>query len=331
MAPPRPRKAGIAFRDVLIIRLLSALTIATFFQPDEYFQSLEPAWNLAFGSESGSWLTWEWDYQLRSSLHPMLFAIPYTIVDHTARFLEPLGFSTALRSSMLIAAPAILQGLIAALGDWYTFKLASCIYGPSSLNANITLMLQLVSPWQWYCASRTFSNSLETTFTTMALSFWPWSLLGVATPTKENSRPINPFNHSGTLTSLRLCLFLAALAVVLRPTNILIWTTIAGLSITRVSLRGPSPLGVAGVAVLAREALVCGSLVLGVSLVADRAYFGFWTLPAYNWLNFNISKSLAVFYGQSPWHYYLLQGIPLLDRAPHSSRTHLVCSRPPSS
>lgn len=183
MAPPRPRKAGIAFRDVLIIRLLSALTIATFFQPDEYFQSLEPAWNLAFGSESGSWLTWvsvhsdilpidadneqEWDYQLRSSLHPMLFAIPYTIVDHTARFLEPLGFSTALRSSMLIAAPAILQGLIAALGDWYTFKLASCIYGPSSLNANITVSFM--------------SNTLHVFITYISSSCCNWSAPGSGT------------------------------------------------------------------------------------------------------------------------------------------------------
>lgn len=39
-------------------RLLNALTIATFFQPDEYFQALEPAWQMAFGSDSGAWITW---------------------------------------------------------------------------------------------------------------------------------------------------------------------------------------------------------------------------------------------------------------------------------
>lgn len=173
-------------------------------------------------------------------------------------------------------------------------------------------MLQLVSPWQWYCASRTFSNSLETTLTSMALSFWPWPLLGAATTTKENPKPVSPLNHSGALTGLRVCLCLAALAIVLRPTNVLIWTTIAGLTITRASFRGASPLTPSTVLVLIREAVLCGSLVLGASLLADRAYFGFWTLPAHNWLTFNITKSLAVFYGQNPWHYYLLQGIPLL-------------------
>lgn len=157
MPPKRAgRKTGFSFTDVLIVRLINALTIATFFQPDEYFQSLEPAWNLAFGSNSGAWLTWvcfawhpqvlsltrqEWHYQLRSSLHPMLFAVPYALIDHAARLLEPFGCSTALRSSMLLAAPAVLQGFIAALGDWFTYKLASRVYGQESLNAKVTVRL----------------------------------------------------------------------------------------------------------------------------------------------------------------------------------------------
>lgn len=40
------------------LRLLNALTLRTFFQPDEYYQALEPAWWLAFGKDSGAWLTW---------------------------------------------------------------------------------------------------------------------------------------------------------------------------------------------------------------------------------------------------------------------------------
>jgi GPI mannosyltransferase 3 len=49
-------------RDVLLFlvasRLLNALVIQTFFQPDEYFQALEPAWELAFGRQAGAWITW---------------------------------------------------------------------------------------------------------------------------------------------------------------------------------------------------------------------------------------------------------------------------------
>lgn len=49
-------------QDILLFlvafRILNALTIGTFFQPDEYFQSLEPAWRMAFGEDSGAWITW---------------------------------------------------------------------------------------------------------------------------------------------------------------------------------------------------------------------------------------------------------------------------------
>lgn len=43
---------------LLVLRFVNALCVSTFFQPDEYFQSLEPAWQMAFGSDSGAWITW---------------------------------------------------------------------------------------------------------------------------------------------------------------------------------------------------------------------------------------------------------------------------------
>lgn len=56
------RKSSAISRDILLFliafRILNALSIKTFFQPDEYFQSLEPAWQMAFGLNSGPWITW---------------------------------------------------------------------------------------------------------------------------------------------------------------------------------------------------------------------------------------------------------------------------------
>lgn len=46
------------FLFLIAFRILNALSIRTFFQPDEYFQSLEPAWEIAFGANSGAWITW---------------------------------------------------------------------------------------------------------------------------------------------------------------------------------------------------------------------------------------------------------------------------------
>ena len=55
-------KAASTSQDILIFllafRVVNAFSVKTFFQPDEYFQSLEPAWRIAFGANSGAWITW---------------------------------------------------------------------------------------------------------------------------------------------------------------------------------------------------------------------------------------------------------------------------------
>ena len=43
---------------LVLYRLANAFLVTTFFQPDEYFQALEPAWAMVFGKDSGAWLTW---------------------------------------------------------------------------------------------------------------------------------------------------------------------------------------------------------------------------------------------------------------------------------
>lgn len=48
----------LVFARLVVIRAFNAYWLCTFFQPDEYFQSLEPAWRLAFGEGSGAWVTW---------------------------------------------------------------------------------------------------------------------------------------------------------------------------------------------------------------------------------------------------------------------------------
>jgi len=44
--------------------------------------------------------------------------------------------------------------------------------------------MTVLNPWQWYCSTRTFSNSLETTLTIAALYYWPWELLADAKVSK---------------------------------------------------------------------------------------------------------------------------------------------------
>lgn len=52
-------------------RILIALCTGTFFQPDEYFQALEPAYHAVFGYGH---LTWEWlsPQPIRSIIYPAI-------------------------------------------------------------------------------------------------------------------------------------------------------------------------------------------------------------------------------------------------------------------
>ncbi|KAF3770041.1 family 22 glycosyltransferase [Cryphonectria parasitica EP155] len=290
---------------LLIIRLVNALcTGHTFFQPDEYFQALEPAWSLAFGPNSGAWITWEWKYHLRSSLHPALFAAAYAAAD---KITAVLPCAPSLRASLLTVLPKLVQACLAVVGDFYTWKLAERVYGQGSRSAWSALCITVLNPWQWYCTARTFSNSLEMTLTVTALRFWPWDLLGDVSETYGGI----PARRE-RLSSLRVSLCLAALAVLLRPTNVFIWATVVFTALARPMLRGKSPITPRILFVLVREAVLCGSAALLLSALSDRLYFGEWTFPPYHFLQFNLSQDLAVFYGEMDWHYYLSQGITQL-------------------
>jgi phosphatidylinositol glycan class B len=158
---PPPSLATNIFLFLVAFRLLNALAVRTFFQPDEFFQSLEPAWQIAFGKGQGAWVTWvswyrscrgqswnrslialvsgfqqEWHHQLRSSLHPLFFAAIYKIVHFLA---TTLHLSAATRAELLITGPKTAQAVIAAIGDFYTWKLATRIYGKDSRGAWTTV------------------------------------------------------------------------------------------------------------------------------------------------------------------------------------------------
>lgn len=71
----------------------------------------------------------EWKHQLRSSLHPALFAGLFAGVSAISGICSvPL----ALRAELLIAAPKITQAALAASTDYFTWRLAERVFGPGS-------------------------------------------------------------------------------------------------------------------------------------------------------------------------------------------------------
>ena len=71
-----------------------------------------------------------------------------------------------------------------------------------------------------------------------------------------------------------------------------------------------------------------------ISIVSDYFYYGELTLPPLNFLYFNLSQDLAVFYGRNRWDYYVTEGIPLLltTYTPFAlTAVYYVVSSPPGS
>ena len=252
-----------------------------------------------------------------------------------------MTLSDAHRADLLVAGPKTFQALFAATGDYYTWKLAENIFGKDSNTAWTTLVLTVLSPWQWFCSTRTLSNSLETTLTVIALYTWPWHWSlpeepGEAGKLDENGLRIRdtdepPLPQDDELARLVRALLLAAIATVLRPTNILVWIAVTVMTFFRPSkvdkmVKIPwtdqqamlhfsawelVPTQAECQAMLV-ESVTCGGLILLLSAVVDRFFYGLWTLPSYSFLYVNVVQSLAVFYGRNDWHYYLSQGYPLL-------------------
>ena len=54
------------------------------------------------------------------------------------------------------------------------------------------------------------------------------------------------------------------------------------------------------------------SLIIAISTITDRVYYGTWTLPPLRFLYFNVAQSLAIFYGHNRPDYYITEGLPLL-------------------
>ncbi|ODQ80606.1 glycosyltransferase family 22 protein [Babjeviella inositovora NRRL Y-12698] len=266
--------APLVLPYLIILRVLNAFTIHTFFQPDEYLQALEPAHWAVFGYGN---LTWEWTNGLRSFVHPLLYALPYKLSEWT-------GFGVV----GVLYFPKVLNGLLAAFGDYYTYKFVQRAARGSALEqlARWALLVSITSGWNWYMVTRSFSSSLEMILTTIALAHWPWG------------RHVYFADTAKALSA-------AAVSCLIRPTNGLLWLFFGAALLVRVR----SSVTRAKLAVLA---ITIGSFFFALGMAADYAFYGKPTVPLLNFVRFNVFSNLSVFYGLAPWHFYLFQGLPVI-------------------
>ncbi|KAK7207622.1 Alg9-like mannosyltransferase family-domain-containing protein [Myxozyma melibiosi] len=257
------------FLELLAFRIVNALITTTYFQPDEFWQSLEPAHLAVFRY---GYLTWEWRSALRSFAHPLIFTVIYQV----SEWLD-------LGAAGVIYGPKVVQAVFAALSDYATYKLANRLYGDRI--ARITLFCTITSVFNFFVSVRTFSNSLESTICVCALNFWPL---------KESAGP-------NVMRRYFFALVLAAIACVLRPTNVLIWMYLGAVLI----YKQPS-------ARLIVIAVLVGTSILGFNAKIDAYFYGGPVFPLLNFLKFNVVESLSSFYGVNGKLYYLIEALPQL-------------------
>ncbi|KAM0786678.1 hypothetical protein ACM66B_002125 [Microbotryomycetes sp. NB124-2] len=272
-------------------RALNALVSRSFFQPDEYWQSLEVAHRIVFGY---GFETWEWrttgDHGvggllqggrggIRSAVHPMMFVpILWT--------LELLRLDD---TALLTVAPRLLQAIFAVGTDWATYKAADRLLGRRY--AQVALLCSVTNFFHFQALTRTFSNSVETALTAVALSLWPWPMA----------------RQSGNSVA---ALAAAALACVMRPSNAVIWSYLGC-----VHLAQAPPLERTS---LIRTTLNVGLLAITLSFIIDSLFYGTPTLTPLRFLHENVLNSISLFYGANPAHFYLSQGlvVTLLTQLP---------------
>lgn len=264
---------GRLFLALSAVRLFNSLSIATFFQPDEYYQSIEPAHVLVFGY---GFMPWEFRHAIRGANHTILFAIPFAV-------LKLLGLD---HPNAIVLVPKLIGALQAALADWYTIRFVK-EHWPGT--RDWIVLITLLSPWNFYASTRTFSNSLETTFTAAALFYWPFI--------DEDLKTDEQF--MGYVLQLIRSFTFIGLATLLRPTTVLFWVVP---SIVQLRRRAYT---------FVFEGALAAWVVLMYNLIVDSFFYDKLTLSAWNFLKFNLTGN-ASFYGVNQWHYYISQGVPML-------------------
>lgn len=270
----------------LLVRILIALCTRTFFQPDEYFQSIEPAHHIVYGYGH---LTWEWRIAkpIRSIIYPAL-NIPVLLALKVCGLSETSIFGGGL----LIYAVKFLHGVLAAATDIWVCEIARRCLGRQYMST--TLFLSLTSFFHALSLSRSLSNSLETSLTTVALAYYPWE-----------ADPGSISYFTSPRSDLTKLLTFAALACMIRPTNAILWVYLIGnLLWTMRSRRGLAS------AVLF-QTFIIGIMSCLILFWSDSMYYGKLTFTPWNFLSTNLS-SVSLFYGSSPWHFYFTQALPIL-------------------
>ncbi|XP_035727103.1 GPI mannosyltransferase 3-like [Vespa mandarinia] len=248
------------FLFLLLWRLISVFIVQTAHVPDEYWQSLEVAHHLAFGY---GFLTWEWTAKIRSYVYPFLISFLY-------RLLAIFSLDSVIN---LIIVPRLFQATISAYADYKFYKWTK----------NKWMLYSLCINWYWYyCATRTLINSLETSFTIIALSMFPW--------------------RNSTIKSAKF-LWIVGFLCTLRPTAAIVWIPLCIYHFCT-SLQK-------------KVSLICQYGIIGIicllsSVILDSYCYKSFTISSLEFFRLNVLHGIGDTYGRKHTLWYIFSALPVL-------------------
>lgn len=300
------------WRWLLLLRILNAIiTSRTVFAPDEHWQSLEIAHRIVFGYGHR---TWEWidrrppreriwgphwgDGPIRSVAYPALFVPAFWL-------LKVVHLDATW---LLTLMPSIIQAIFAATTDMYTFKLARKLLNERAAWAS--LLVSLCSMYTFHTTTRTLSNSLEATLTTAALYHWPLSL------PEDSASDLNGVLPLIDDVDLLKSVALFASSTALRPSNVLLSLPLLFMLVHRV-MKNVTSAATALEATFALLVVVRTFVMVGFSamlalLAVDSIYYQRLTFTPLGFLKRNVLQGISLFYGASPFHFYITSALPFL-------------------
>ena len=114
----------------------------------------------------------------------------------------------------------------------------------------------------------------------------------------------------------RMALFAAWLAVLIRPTSLVLWSFL-GMRLVNDALHCKcfwrvirEPVWIGYVFILRKGSHYSSSLVLGAGFYIDSMYYDSWSWTPLNFVRENLWNSVSSFYGMNSWHWYFSVGIP---------------------
>ena len=273
---------------VAMFKLFMAFNTRSRYHADENQQSVEVAYQFLYREVH---LAWEWDpkYTLRSTLHPLIYAVMFYIVD-----LLHLNFDW-----VLYYLPNIFHALLSLVADWYFIKIfeieriqnkkserkdkLQAILPTGDPGNNIAVVALLIYYTSWYSGLlmvKTFSNSVEAALNILILYKW--------LKIKQDNKIVDV--DAIVLTTL------ITISFIMRNTSIVPWLIpmMYKVFVQRTLLKF----------------LFCGFFIaipiMIISILWDSYYYGEFTLTFYSFLKFNVLSGQSNYFGvNSPFNYLL--------------------------